>query len=468
MGSPACGPGRGAHGQGAGAPAAPGRRAARRHHRPWTFAGHPFWRVLFRLCSPTPRYGQQPSCPTAVQVEDLSRQVASSRQQPVTVVHTSGSGASAGTYVLYGAAGAVLGVVVYYRVFKGWTLGDMLYATRRGLKDGLAQVSAGARVPGLSCRHARLGGMADARRAVPHLPCPLAGHPWRGCRVRPGRPAARSACTLIAQGCAPACERRWPLTPRPTPPHSPTLLHHHHSTTPHPPHTYPAPLAGLEQLGSRVAEVRAKLQERIAALARRQEEMLGAQAETQAALAGVGRDVEHTRGQVGQVRSAAVAGPQRRGRRAARGDAVVVAARKGQVSGLALLGTRRSLLPPCGPSAVFAGGDQSSSFGRWPAQIHAVVMDLEASMAEVGVNQRHANHGIYVLCKAVRWAPRGSWRRRRPARRSVGCRPPAAGAPGTPAAPLAAPPCMSPTSPRTPPLQRTHGRLQHSLQDGAD
>lgn len=35
-------------------------------------------------------------------------------------------------------------------------------------------------------------------------------------------------------------------------------------------------------------------------------------------------------------------------------------------------------------------------------QIHAVVMDLEASMAEVGVNQRHANHGIYVLCKAVR------------------------------------------------------------------
>lgn len=41
-----------------------------------------------------------------------------------------------------------------------------------------------------------------------------------------------------------------------------------------------------------------------------------------------------------------------------------------------------------------------------PAQIHAVVMDLEASMAEVGANQRHANHGIYVLCKAVRWATR--------------------------------------------------------------
>lgn len=36
-----------------------------------------------------------------------------------------------------------------------------------------------------------------------------------------------------------------------------------------------------------------------------------------------------------------------------------------------------------------------------PRQVHAVVMDLEASMAEVGVNQRHANQGIYVLCKAV-------------------------------------------------------------------
>lgn len=78
-----------------------------------------------------------------LQVEDLSRQVATSRQQPVTVVHTGGSGTGTGTYVLYGAAGAVLGVVVYYRVFRGWTLGDMLYATRRGLKEGLAQVSTG-------------------------------------------------------------------------------------------------------------------------------------------------------------------------------------------------------------------------------------------------------------------------------------------------------------------------------------
>lgn len=163
-------------------------------------------------------------------VEDLSRQLAASHKGGVTVVHTSSN--TTGSYVLYGAAAAGLGVVVYFRVLKGWTFGDMLYATRRGLKEGLAQVS-----------------------------------------------------------------------------------------------------TGLEQLSARVADVKARLQERIAQLMRRQEEMLGAQAEMKASLAGVGRDVEHTRGQVGQI--------------------------------------------------------------------HAVVMDLEASMAEVGANQRHANHGIYVLCKAV-------------------------------------------------------------------
>ncbi|PSC68412.1 NADH-cytochrome b5 reductase 1 isoform A [Micractinium conductrix] len=166
-------------------------------------------------------------------VEDLSRQVAASRQQAVTVVHTGGSsGSSTGAYLLYGASGVVLGVVVYYRVLKGWTFGDMLYATRRGLKEGLASVT-----------------------------------------------------------------------------------------------------QGMEQLGAQIAQVKARLQERIAHVVRKQEEMLGAQAEMHASLAGVGRDVEHTRGQVGQI--------------------------------------------------------------------HAVVMDLEASMAEVGANQRHANHGIYVLCKAV-------------------------------------------------------------------
>ena len=55
----------------------------------------------------------------ANQVEDLSRQVAASRQQAVTVVHTGGSsGSSTGAYLLYGASGVVLGVVVYYRVLK--------------------------------------------------------------------------------------------------------------------------------------------------------------------------------------------------------------------------------------------------------------------------------------------------------------------------------------------------------------
>ena len=35
-------------------------------------------------------------------------------------------------------------------------------------------------------------------------------------------------------------------------------------------------------------------------------------------------------------------------------------------------------------------------------QVHGVVLDLEASLAQVGAAQRRANHGIYVLCKAVR------------------------------------------------------------------
>lgn len=77
-------------------------------------------------------------------MEDLSRQVAASQRAgggSVTVVHT--STASTGSYVLYGAAAAGIGVVVYLRVLRGWTFGDMLYATRRGLRDGLAQVSAG-------------------------------------------------------------------------------------------------------------------------------------------------------------------------------------------------------------------------------------------------------------------------------------------------------------------------------------
>ncbi|KDD75865.1 hypothetical protein H632_c464p0 [Helicosporidium sp. ATCC 50920] len=34
-------------------------------------------------------------------------------------------------------------------------------------------------------------------------------------------------------------------------------------------------------------------------------------------------------------------------------------------------------------------------------QIHGLVYDMDASLIEVGTNQRHANHGIYILCKAV-------------------------------------------------------------------
>lgn len=143
MGAPARGIGRGAHGQGAGAPAAPGRRAGQPAAAATAAAAVRFCGAPVQPVSTWPARTHPPPCLVRAQVEDLSRQVAASRQQPVTVVHTGGSTASAGTYVLYGAAGAVLGVVVYYRVFKGWTLGDMLYATRRGLKEGLAQVSAG-------------------------------------------------------------------------------------------------------------------------------------------------------------------------------------------------------------------------------------------------------------------------------------------------------------------------------------
>lgn len=41
-------------------------------------------------------------------------------------------------------------------------------------------------------------------------------------------------------------------------------------------------------------------------------------------------------------------------------------------------------------------------------QIHGLVLDMEASMSEVGANQRLANQGIYVLCKAVGELMQGS------------------------------------------------------------
>lgn len=34
-------------------------------------------------------------------------------------------------------------------------------------------------------------------------------------------------------------------------------------------------------------------------------------------------------------------------------------------------------------------------------QIHGKVYDLDSALVEVGANQRHANQGIYILCKAV-------------------------------------------------------------------
>ena len=34
-------------------------------------------------------------------------------------------------------------------------------------------------------------------------------------------------------------------------------------------------------------------------------------------------------------------------------------------------------------------------------QVHAAVLDMDATLSDIGVNQRHALHGIFVLCKAV-------------------------------------------------------------------
>lgn len=90
-----------------------------------------------------------------IQVEDLSRQVAAAgKPGPVTVVHTGGDRGSA--YLLYGCTAAGLGAVLYFRVLRGWTFGDMLYATRRGLRDGLAQVSTGGTLQG-GCLHVNCG-----------------------------------------------------------------------------------------------------------------------------------------------------------------------------------------------------------------------------------------------------------------------------------------------------------------------
>lgn len=41
-------------------------------------------------------------------------------------------------------------------------------------------------------------------------------------------------------------------------------------------------------------------------------------------------------------------------------------------------------------------------------QIHGKVFDMDSALVEVGANQRHANHGIYILCKAVGELMQGS------------------------------------------------------------
>lgn len=104
----------------------------------------------------------------------MSRQVAAAgKPGPVTVVHTGSD--RGGAVLLYGCTAAGLGAVLYFRVLRGWTFGDMLYATRRGLRDGLAQVSTGA----AAGRRLR----CDPRRACVALPRCMLLH--RRCWVLP-------------------------------------------------------------------------------------------------------------------------------------------------------------------------------------------------------------------------------------------------------------------------------------------
>lgn len=52
-----------------------------------------------------------------------------------------------GGYVVAGVAAAGLGVVVYLKLVRGWSVSDFFYVTRRGLKQGLESVNKGE----LSC-----------------------------------------------------------------------------------------------------------------------------------------------------------------------------------------------------------------------------------------------------------------------------------------------------------------------------
>eukprot|EP00887_Chlorella_sp_A99_P007145 scaffold2.g7145.t1 len=72
-------------------------------------------------------------------VEQLARDVHT--RQPVTIVHA-GSERS-GSYVLYAVLTLGCGTVLYLKFYRGWSVGDLMYVTRRGLRQGLAQVSSG-------------------------------------------------------------------------------------------------------------------------------------------------------------------------------------------------------------------------------------------------------------------------------------------------------------------------------------
>lgn len=75
-----------------------------------------------------------------MQVEQLSKDVHA--KQPVTIVHT--GGVDKGTsYVLYTTATLGLGTVLYFKIFRGWSVGDFMYVTRRGLRQGITQVTSG-------------------------------------------------------------------------------------------------------------------------------------------------------------------------------------------------------------------------------------------------------------------------------------------------------------------------------------
>ncbi|KAL6782804.1 hypothetical protein ACKKBG_A08175 [Auxenochlorella protothecoides x Auxenochlorella symbiontica] len=53
-------------------------------------------------------------------------------------------------------------------------------------------------------------------------------------------------------------------------------------------------------------------------------------------------------------------------------------------------------------------GRDVTNTGSQVRQIHGKVYDMDSALVEVGANQRHANHGIFILCKAVGELMQGS------------------------------------------------------------